>query len=117
MSHSISLSDAAAMTSLYRDERENILGEDYKNSNILPICESFSKAAFQNIINQTGCNGVRIYYGMTTDLKIHSIIVGVNANGEDMLPSDPNVTDGEIAENGNRCPDLCPPNSPLNSND
>jgi len=115
MSHTIDLQTAEQMTSDYRSNREAILTDQQKGKNILPICETFDKASFQSLINQTGCTGVRIYYGMDSGLKIHSISVGVNANGEDILPTKDGLTDGEILENGNRCPDLCPPSSPLNS--
>jgi hypothetical protein len=118
MNQFISLSTAIEMTTLYRNQKEGILKPGYQGQNILPISESFDRNAFDSLLAQSGCEGLRIYYGMSEDFKIHAIIVGVNASGEDMLPdtkwaSDTEAGD-EIIENGNRCPDLCPPASPLN---
>jgi hypothetical protein len=57
---------------------------------------------------------------MSEDLLIHAIIVGVDENNEDILPSEANVlsnsveTDESILEQGVRCPEDCAPPSPLN---
>lgn len=118
MSHFISLQEAIAMTTLYRQERETILESDYRNQNILPIAESFGRSAFDTVLAQTGCAGLRIYYGMGEDLKVHAIIVATDTNGHDLLPAGNllNEEDEEvIIERGNRCPDLCDSSSPLNS--
>jgi hypothetical protein len=118
MTHFISLQEAIDMTTLYRSQRENILKTNFQNQSILPLSETYDKLPFATIMAKQGCTGLRIYYGMTEDLKVHAIIVGVNAEGEDMLPPENAIleTDEEdIIERGNRCPDICPPESPLNS--
>jgi hypothetical protein len=55
---------------------------------------------------------------MSDDLLIHAIAVGVNSNNEDILPapgaSVASETDAVIIEESIRCPDKCPPESPLN---
>ena len=118
--HFITLQTGIDMTTLYRQERENILAAAYKNQNILPLSETFDRAAIDAILGQTGCTGFRIYYGMTEDLLVHAILVGVNENNEDILPSSKNVlsdsatTDEAILEQGVRCPEDCAPPSPLN---
>lgn len=62
--------------------------------------EYFAKKAIQSILDQSGCVGVRIYYGLT-DLAIPAlVIVGVNSLGQDM-------TDGPMAELGYGCPPWC----------
>lgn len=118
MSHLISLSEAIAMTSLYRQEREGILMSNYRNQNILPIAEGFGRSAFDSLLAQNGCAGLRIYYGMTEDLKVHAIIVATDANGHDLLASSNQLTSEEedvIIERSNRCPEICDSSSPLNS--
>jgi len=63
---------------------------------------------------------MRIYSGLTTAMAYRSIIVGVNAQNEDILPEAPPPADGTsdgtggIAEDGLVCPPYCPPQSPLN---
>jgi hypothetical protein len=110
MPQTISEETAIDMTTLYRDERENILASGYKDQNILPVCETFDRNVFDTILGQTGCTSIRIYYGMDTNLKVHAIIVGANEENEDML-----ATGNIIAEQGYRCPEECPPPSSLNS--
>lgn len=117
----ISLSTAVKMTKLYREKNNTILAPEYQNRNILARCETFSKAGFEKLINQPECTGVRIYYGMTDDLKVHAIAVGVNHRNEDILHITATLTqdsDGDdeatILEESTRCPDDCPPPSELN---
>lgn len=121
MSQFISLNKAVAMTTLFRAERENILATPYKGQNILAKSETFDRAEFDTILAKPGCVGLRIYYGMDESFKVHAIIVGVNASNEDMLPvalskkqeGDGDDDDGDIIEEGRRCPEDCPPPSPL----
>jgi hypothetical protein len=118
MNHFISLQEAIAMTTLYRQERENILESNYQNQNILPIAESFGRSAFDSVLAQSGCAGLRIYYGMAEDLKVHAIIVGMDTSGNDLLPESNQLSEEDeelIIERGNRCPELCDSSSPLNS--
>lgn len=118
MSHFISLQEGIDMTSLYRTEKENILKTQFQNQNILPLSESFDRAPFDTVLAKSGCQGLRIYYGMNENLKIHAIIVGVDGQGNDMIPEqNSSLTEEEedLIEKGNRCPDLCPNESPLNS--
>jgi hypothetical protein len=117
--HGIPLSTAAEMTARYRENRNTILGEPYKDQDLLAICETFTAEAINEILAQDGCVSVRIYYGMNEDLKVHSILVGADSSGKDILPStglkniagsDPDI----IMEKGTRCPVDCPPASDLN---
>lgn len=117
VTHFISLSQAIAMTKKFRDEKENILIPELHGMGILPICESFNREVFDTILGQNGCMGIRCYLGMGPDLKVRLIIVGVNAENEDMLPPQTNLVEGDggnIGEDGIRCPTVCPPGSPLN---
>lgn len=121
MNHFISLQEAIDMTSLYRSEKENILKTEYQSQGILPLSEAFEREAFDTVLGKTGCAGLRIYYGMTEDLKVHALVVGVDENGHDMLPETESASqtteeeDDDIIEKGIRCPDICPGESPLNT--
>lgn len=119
VSHFIPLSQAIEMTTLYRQEKEKILVPDMRDKNILPICETFNREAYDALLAEADCVGVRLYLGMGADLQIRIIAVGVNAKNEDILPSGVGVIPAAdpvvIVEDGQRCPDDCPPPSPLNS--
>lgn len=117
MSNFISLETAKAMTTLYRKNRDNILKTEMQNQNVLAICETFDKNQLETLLSKSECASLRIYYGMDNGLNIHAIIVAVNGNNEDILPAMASfvVDDGDIIDNGIRCPELCPPPSPLNS--
>lgn len=116
MKHFISLTTAIEMTSRFRNYRESILKPEYQGQNVLPFSETFDRAAFDALLGEDGAKGLRIYFGMDDNLKIHTIIVGVNEDDEDILPSlalVPTEEEPYILENGTRCPELCPTASPL----
>lgn len=117
MNHFISLPEAQGMTKRFRDNKEAVLEASLRHQNILPICETFDKEAFVILLNKPGCVGIRIYYGMDEDLKVHAVIVASDENGNDILTQGPVMLteENDIIERGNRCPDLCPPSSPLNT--
>ena len=118
MNYFISLDEAKKMTALYRQQKENILSQEYKGKDILSICETFDSEPFTSVLSKPECKKLRIYFGMSEDLKVHVIFVGVNENNEDLLPavSTPGTTiTFDIGEQGQLCPPICPPPSPLNS--
>lgn len=119
VSHFIPLPQAIEMTTLYRGQYEAALVPELRNKQILPICETFNREAFEYLLNESGCVGIRLYFGMDVDLKVRIIAVAVNERNQDMLPAQSrgmSATNGEeIVEEGQRCPDDCPPPSPLNS--
>jgi len=102
MNHFISLDQAKQMTALYRLQKENILSDLFKGKDILSICETFDAAPFLTVLNKPECKSLRIYFGMSADLKVHAIVVGVNQNNEEMLQGD------SIIEVGAPCPPVCP---------
>ena len=111
MPNFISLQTAKTMTTNYQSGKENLLKTNLQNQGILPICETFGRAAFDTILSDTNCQKVRVYLCLATGNKVRVLVVGVNANDEDILPSG---TENKIIEDGVRCPDVCPPASALN---
>jgi hypothetical protein len=119
MQNTITLAKAIQMTTLYRHKKEEVLKPGYAEKNVLPTCESFERAAFDKVLAQPGCKGLRIYLGMDEALQVRALIVGVDGDDKDMLPStdDPGAGKEEeniIIETGAICPPVCPPKSPLN---
>lgn len=97
--HSISLATASDWTANFR---ETILSGE-------PIAEYFGGTAISNILAQTGCVGLRFYYSLDNEGKKHLIVVGVNADGNDLY-------NGILAERSVMCPQDCSAANPLNSN-
>jgi hypothetical protein len=121
-SHVISLDRAKAMTATYRTNRETILLPENQGQDILPLSETFDRQAFDQLLGTPGCAGIRIYYGMDEQLKVHAVMVAVNASNEDLLPAsaaqaaDEPTDDPVIIDEGQRCPPICPEKkSALNS--
>lgn len=111
----ISLDRGVEMTTLYRAEKESILDSSYQNQGILPICETYNRSEIDTLLAREGCEAIRVYLGMDEDLKVRMLLVGVNDGSEDILPSSSLTEEEYISEEGQRCPDTCPPSSPLNS--
>jgi hypothetical protein len=126
--HRIPLDKAKKMTRFFRDHRgqNNIPGQ---LGTIVPISETFDRAGFDALLAQPGCVGLRIYYGMDDNLGLHAIIVGVDAQNRDILPTSTTTSamtsttteggvsteeTGIILDEGLRCPPSCPPASDLN---
>jgi hypothetical protein len=114
----IPLDQAVAMTTLFRNNREQILQPQYQGQDLLAICETFNRDLFDTLLAIPACAGIRIYYGMNADLTVHAVIIAVDDNGDDILPdSNEKANDGgggSIGEEGQRCPPYCPDGSPLN---
>jgi len=109
------------MTRRYRHNRETILASSYQNLNLLSYSETFNRAAVDALLAQPGCTAIRIYYGMDHNLKVHAILVGADANKQDILPPPPPPggqappeAEGYLAEQAIRCPPICPPPGILN---
>ena len=113
----ISLQQAITMITAYRKLSPEILEPAYRNQGILATCETLDSDLVQQLLAQPGCVGMRIYFGMDEKHRIHSIIVGVNAENQDILPATTEALAGDeglIIENADRCPIVCPPPSVLN---
>jgi len=115
-SHLISLTTATDLTSTFRSNRNSILQTQFQSDDILPLSETFNRNDIDLLLAQTGCAALRIYYGMDSNLQLHAVLVAVNEDNEDILPSTvSNNGEDIIVEEGQRCPIICPPQSPLNS--
>ena len=112
--HSISLEQAVAMTTRYRTWKETILMPEYRNTNLLCSAETIALADVQQLLSEAGAVAMRIYYGMDATKAVHAILVGVDQEGRDILPSGQTTEEGTILEEGQRCPPLCGEPSPLN---
>ena len=115
-SHFISLADAITMTTDYRANRESILDTSKQGQDILPLSETFNRDAIDGLLAQEGAEGIRIYYSMDVNDKVHAVLVAVTEDNEDILTTNSlNEADPIIVEIGQRCPPTCPPASDLNN--
>jgi hypothetical protein len=107
----ITLTEAQDMIALYQDTRSGLLASGY-STDVLPLSITFSKEDVDNLLSQQGTDKLRIYFGMQdTDNLIDVILVAVDANDDDIVPS----TNYRLLDRGARCPSNCPPASVLNS--
>ena len=120
--HLISLETAKKFTKDFRDKKKKILKDEYGNKNTIPLSETFDRDAFDYILSQQGCVGIRVYFGMNTEERVNLIIVGVNDKNEDIVAAQTETGDvvmmrtsdtDPIAEQGDTCPPSCPPPSGL----
>jgi len=108
--HSISLEEAIELTTRFRETKP----ED------VAISETLDKESVTMMLTVEGAEKLRIYHGRRENGEITSVLVAADANGNDILPSanDSNEVweDDEalILDDTFRCPELCPPPSPLN---
>lgn len=94
--HRISLADATALTKAHRAAAA---ANEAK-------AHFFSRDAFDAILAQPGCSGIRIYRGRGKGGEHHLVMVGVDAAGADM-------TSGAVMERDFPCPPYCDAGSPL----
>lgn len=84
--------------------------ESHKETDPLPLSETFNRAELDELLAQPGCAGIRIYYGKSDDGLLHAVLIGVDKNDNDLLEN------GQILEDSRRCPPVCAtPPSALNS--
>ena len=109
MSEFITLVEAVQMTLEYRTKREIIVASP-EDVDKIPICETFEKDHVQTLLNNPDCTGIRAYFSMDSDENVKLILVAVNEADEDLYLGTDALLDRAI-----RCPDMCPPSSPLNT--
>jgi hypothetical protein len=96
----ISLSEAAVLTSNYRNSGQPN-----------PILGQFLGAEkLQDLLKQTDCVGLRIYYGKNAQGKPTIVVVGVDRNEDDILTEEPLILDQSMP-----CPPTCGHSNELNS--
>jgi hypothetical protein len=93
----ITLTDASKMTGSFRRNYPNVTQGVYYTSNV-----------FSDIMSQKGCVGILIYNGIDANGKLTNVLVGVDANGNDLY-------NGKIYDFGDACPPNCSISNPLNS--
>ncbi|MCX6197221.1 MAG: hypothetical protein NTY55_11350 [Flavobacteriia bacterium] len=98
MGEFISLQEASEMTARYRATIQP--GET--------IAVAGSREIFDQILAQSGCEGLRMYFAIEPDGTKTLVVVGIDSAENDM-------TKGLIAENFGPCPKRCPQPNALNS--
>lgn len=96
----VTLDEAAGWTANYRETitTGEIIGQFVGREKLL------------DILNQPGCKGIRIYYGIGDDGKKNMILVGATADQNDMC-------EGVIVERLYGCRPWCSNKNKLNSNE
>ncbi|HTO73723.1 MAG TPA: hypothetical protein VMJ30_07885 [Gemmatimonadales bacterium] len=96
--HSITLAEAMAHTRRFRE------------ANPSPKTEKavmfWRGGGLDELMAQSGCAGIRIYFGRDPGGAGAMVVVGVDIRGGDL-------SGGPILEEGLPCPPWCPPSSPL----
>jgi len=92
----ISLETGADMTARYRTQNPNEIKGHF-----------FGKDVLKEILDQEGCMGIRMYYGLDADGNKALVIVGADANENDM-------TD-KVGDISLPCPSRCGNSNDLNS--
>lgn len=92
----IALSAGAAMTKEFRLRNPGSITARF-----------FGKDIINEILNQEGCMGIRIYYGLDEDGNNQLVIVGADSDENDMLDI--------VADLSRPCPNVCGDPNALNS--
>jgi hypothetical protein len=77
------------------------------------VAHYFGTDIIQKILDEPGCVGIRIYYALDDAGEKKLLLVGVDANGENLLPLEGGRTNDEgdvVADYSWPCPDYCPGN-------
>jgi hypothetical protein len=90
--HSITLDEARTLVRRWRDHGSALPGD--------PNGEFFARDILLKILAQEGCVGLRIYHGRNAKGQHALVLVGADADGNDLV-------DGDIAEEGLPCPPYC----------
>jgi len=97
----ISKKQAREWVARYRKENEG-------NPKVL-YSETFDKEFIQELLNEPGCAGIRIYNSIDDEGQLQFILVGVDKDGKNILPNNEETTTEPVflLEFGKRCPPFC----------
>jgi len=95
--HTISLEDASKLALNYQSENPDGVKSHF-----------FGRQAVEAILAQESVVGLRIYYGLDNEGVQHLVVVGTDADQNDL-------TRGLLAERAAMCPPLCGDNNELNT--
>src|SRR5262245_21565827 len=93
--HKISLEQGVEMVRRYQEAHPNAIR-----------ASMFDRAIFDEILAQPGCAGVRMFYAQRADGSPTLVLVGVNAQGMDLVY-------GVVGDEHWPCPPFCPCDSPF----
>lgn len=94
----ISLADGAEITQNWRNEHANESKAVF-----------FGKDHIEDLLRQTGCVGIRIYYAINESNDYTMVLVGTNEDEDDMTEL--------VIDTGMRCPPRCAQPNSLNGNE
>lgn len=79
----------------------------------------FDKKIVMSMLNEDKCEGLRVYNALDDEGKIHFVLVGADAKGNNILPTGDEymaktIDEGDggdpiLINDGDPCPDDCPP--------
>ena len=95
--HKISLAEATDLTKKHRKDHPQ---EGHGGF--------FHREAFETLLKQPGCAGIRIYHGKGKGGEKHLVLVGVDQDGAD-------IASGDVMQRDWPCPPYCDRASPFNS--
>jgi hypothetical protein len=111
----IPLSKAKKLKAIFKEKKKDLINPKITATDVIPDSETFNRSAIDRLLALPGCVGIRIYTGMDEEDKLHSILVGVNDKGEDLIIPSTTASltgeDGEVVEDAVRCPPNCPPST------
>ncbi len=75
----------------------------------------YGRDTLDSILAQKGCTGIRVYYAINGNKEKELLVVGVDNQGNNMLPASDVVLPGDISimDNSYPCPPFCPPGGDL----
>jgi hypothetical protein len=92
-------------------------GRQTTGRSIMPndtLAHYFGGDIIRRVLNETGCVGIRIYYAIDDKGKKQVLIVGTDANGDNLLPAQGAAAKADddpiIVDYSYPCPTICPRN-------